>query len=128
MVQDHLEVLRNELQNSQAQLRPILSRLLQRDSPEQESQTNRTQDLQGDWVAGALLHLCANVEESVDLTLGTFAETNRPVSDPERAMKDLRSKLDLLHAEFPKLEIDIGAELASFSKTLLSSENADRKQ
>ena len=128
MVQDHLEALRNELQSSQAQLRPILSRLLQLDSSEQESQTIRTQDLQGDWVAGALLHLCANVEESADLTVGTFSETNRPVSDPERAMKDLLSKLDLLHAEFPKLEIDIGAELSGFSKTLLSSENADRKQ
>jgi len=127
MVQDHMEALRNELQNSQAQLRPILSRLLQRDSSEQESQPIGTQDLQGDWVAGALLHLCANVEESVDLTLGTFAETNRPVSDPERAMKDLLSKLDLLHAEFPKLEIDIGAEVSGFSKTLVSSEKAERK-
>jgi len=127
MVQDHMEALRNELQNSQAQLRPILSRLLQRDSAQQESQPIATQDLQGDWVVGALLHLCANVEESVDLTLGTFSETNRPVSDPERAMKDLLSKIDLLHAEFPKLEIDIGAELSGFSKTLVSSEKAERK-
>ena len=83
--------------------------------------------MQGDWVAGALLHLCANVEESVDLTLGTLSETNRPVSDPEGAMKDLLSKLDLLHAEFPKLEIDVGAELSGFSKTLVSSEKAERK-
>jgi uncharacterized coiled-coil protein SlyX len=127
MVQDHMEALRNELQNSQAQLRPILSRLLQRDSSEQESQPIGTQDLQGDWVAGALLHLCANVEESVDLTLGTLSETNRPVSDPERAIKDLLSKLELLHAEFPKLEIDIGAELSGFSKTLASSEKAEGK-
>ena len=108
-------------------MRPILSTLLRRDSSEQESQPIGTQVLQGDWVAGALLHLCANVEESVDLTLGTFAETNRPVSDPERAMKDLLSKLDLLHAEFPKLEIDIGAELSGFSKTLVSSEKVERK-
>ena len=127
MVQDHMEALRDELQNSHAQLRPILSRLLQRDSSEQESQPIGTQDLQGDWVAGSLLHLCANVEESVDLTLGTFAETNRPVSDPERAMKDLQSKLDFLRAEFPKLEIDVGAELSGFSKTLVSSEKAERK-
>ena len=83
--------------------------------------------MQGDSVAGAVLHLCANVEGSVDLTLGTFAETNRPVSDPERAMKDLLSKLDLLYAEFPKLEMDIGAELSGFSKILVSSDKDEQK-
>jgi len=127
MVQDHMQALRNELQKSQAQLRPILSTLLRRDSSEQENQPIGMQNLQGDWVAGALLDLCANVEETVDLTLGTFAETNRPVRDPERAMKDLLSKLDLLHSEFPKLEMGIGAELSGFSTTLVSSERVERK-
>jgi len=126
-VQDHMQALRNELQKSQAQLRPILSTLLRRDSSEQENQPIGMQNLQGDWVAGALLDLCANVEETVDLTLGTFAETNRPVRDPERAMKDLLSKLDLLHSEFPKLEMGIGAELSGFSTTLVSSERVERK-
>src|SRR5713226_8732172 len=52
MVQDHMEALRNELQNSLARLRPILATLLRRDSSEQENQPIGKQDLQGDWVAG----------------------------------------------------------------------------
>jgi hypothetical protein len=122
MVRDHVDALRNELKQSQAQLKPILSALLGGDSSEKEKQLVLTPDQQGDSLSGSLLRLCAAVEEAMNLTLGTFAETNRPVDQPEQAMKELLSKLDELNREFPDVEAHAGTELLGFGKTGVSSE------
>jgi hypothetical protein len=63
----------------------------------------------------------------MNLTLGTFAETNRPVDQPEQAMKELSSKLDGLNAEFPDLEAYVEADLPGFEKTGVSSERQQGK-
>ena len=63
----------------------------------------------------------------MNLTLGTFAETNRPVDQPEQAMKELLSKLDGLNREFPDLEAYVDAELSGFGNTGVSSERQQRK-
>jgi hypothetical protein len=65
------------------------------------------------------------MEEVGNLTVGTFAETNRPVSEPEQAMKELLTKLDELNQEFPDLEGHLGAELSGFGKTEVSSERQE---
>jgi len=122
MVREHMDALRNELKQSQAQLKPILSALLGGDSSEKEKQLVLTPDQQGDSLSGSLLRLCAAVEEAMNLTLGTFAETNRPVDQPEQAMKELLSKLDELNREFPDVEAHAGRELPGFGKTGVSSE------
>jgi hypothetical protein len=127
MVRDHMDALRHELEQSRAQLKPILYALSGGDASAKKYQPVDMRDGQDDWVAGSLLHLCSAVEETVNLTLGTFAETNRPVNQPELAMKDLLSTLEGLESEFPKLEADIGAELSGFPKTLVSSETSEEK-
>ena len=78
-------------------------------------------DHHGESLSGSLLRLCATVEEAMNLTLGTFAETNRPVGQPEQAVKELLSKLDALNREFPHLEAQVNAELSGFGKTGVSS-------
>jgi hypothetical protein len=75
----------------------------------------------------SLLRLCTTVEEAGNLTLGTFAETNRPVSQPEQAVKELLSKLEALNGEFSKLQADVSAELSSFANKLKSSEKPEQK-
>jgi hypothetical protein len=122
MVRDHVDALRNELKQSQAQLKPILSALLGGDFSGKENQLVPTADQQGDSLSGSLLRLCAAVEEAMNLILGTFAETNRPVDQPEQAMKELLSKLDELNREFPDVEAHAGTELPGFGKTGVSSE------
>jgi hypothetical protein len=84
-------------------------------------------DQHGESLSDSLLRFCAVVEEAMNLTLGTFAETNRPVDQPEQAMKELSSKLDGLNAEFPDLEAYIDAELSGFGKTEVTSERQQRK-
>ncbi len=122
MVREHIDALRNELEQSQAQLKPILSALLGGDTSGMEKQLVPTADQQGDSLSGSLLRLCAAVEEAMNLALGTFAETNRPVGQPEQAMKELLSKLDELNGDFPDLEAHVRAELSGFGKTGVSSE------
>jgi hypothetical protein len=126
MVRDHMEALRSELEQSRAQLKPILAALLGGGSFGSESEPIETQG-QGDWVTASLLRLCAGVEDDVTLTLGTFVETNRPVSQPEQAMRDLMAKLDGLNGEFLKLEADVNTELSGSPKPLVSTEMLERK-
>jgi hypothetical protein len=85
-----------------------------------EKQSAEKENSDGAWVTPSLLRLCTTVEEAGNLVLGTFAETNRPVNQPERAMKDLMSQLDDLSKEFPKLEADLSVELSGFPKTVVS--------
>jgi hypothetical protein len=127
MVRDHMDVLRNEVEQSRAQLKPILSALSGSETYGELTQQIEMRDPQGDWVAGSLLRLCSAVEEVGNLTLGTFAETNRPVERPEQAVRDLLSKLDGLEREFPKLETDVAAELSGFPKALVSNEKSGGK-
>ena len=100
MVREHLDALSEELKRSQAELRPILSALVGSDSSEKEKMVPAFDD-HGESLSGSLLRLCATVEEAMNLTLGTFAETNRPVGQPEQAVQELLSKLDALNREFP---------------------------
>jgi hypothetical protein len=127
MVRDHMDALRNELEQSHAQLKPILSALLGGESSRKENQPIEMQDRRGDWVTESLLGLCTGVEDVVNLTLGTFAETNRPVGQPEQAMKDLLSELEGLNGGFPALEADIATELSGFPKTRIFSERQEWK-
>ncbi len=127
MVRDHMNGLRSELEQTRAQLSPILSALLGGDASGKESESIETRDHQRDWVTASLLRLCTSVDEGVTLTLGMFAETNRPVSQPEQSMKDLMSKLDGLNGEFRKLEADVSAEMSGSAETLASSEQPERK-
>jgi hypothetical protein len=73
-------------------------------------------------VTDSLLRLCAAVEEAGNLTLGTFAETNRPAAQPEQAIRQLMSKLDALNREFPKFESEVGGEFLALPKTSVSRE------
>jgi hypothetical protein len=127
MVREHMDALRNELKQSHAQLRPILSALLGADTFGTEKQLLPAPDQQGGSLSASLLRLCTSVEKAMNLTLGTFAETNRPVDQPEQAMKELLSKLDGLNREFPDLEAYVDAELSGFGNTGVSSERQQRK-
>ncbi len=127
MVREHMDALRNELKQSQALLKPILSSLIAGDSSGKEKQRVPVADQHGESLSDSLLHFCAVVEEAMNLTLGTFAETNRPVDQPEQAMKELSSKLDGLNAEFPDLQAYIDGELSGFGKTGVTSERQQRK-
>jgi hypothetical protein len=122
MVRDHMDALRKELKQSQTQLRPILSALLGGDFSGKETQVGPEPDHHSESLSGSLLRLCAAVEEATNLTLGTFAETNRPVGQPEKAMKELLYKLDELNRGFPDLEERVDAELSGFGKAGVSSE------
>jgi hypothetical protein len=121
MVREHLDALWDELKRSQAELRPILSALVGGDSSEKEKMVPAL-DYRGESLSGSLLRLCATVDEAMNLTLGTFAETNRPVGQPEQAMKELLTKLDALNKEFPHLQAQVNAELSGFGKTGVSSD------
>jgi len=127
MIRDHMAALRSELEQWRAQLKPVLFALSNGDSSETGAESTQTRDSGGDWVTASLLRLCTTVEEAGNLTLGTFAETNRPVSQPEQAMKELLSKLDQLNGEFSRLEADVSAELSGFSNKLISSEKPEQK-
>ena len=127
MVREHMVALRNELKQSQALLKPILSSLIGGASSGKEKQRVPVPDQHGEPLSGSLLRFCAAVEEAMNLTLGTFAETNRPVDQPEQAMRELSSKLDGLNAEFPHLEAYVDADLPGFEKTGVSSERQQGK-
>jgi hypothetical protein len=127
MVREHMTALRKELEESWTQLKPVLSLLPARQASSPRSETIETRDERVDWLAASLERLCATVDEITNLTLSTFAETNRPVDKPEVAMKDLLFKLDNVEREFPKLETDAAEELSGFSKTLVSVEKPDHK-
>jgi hypothetical protein len=121
MVRDHMAGLRHDLEEWRAGLKPILSTLSRGDSSGRETGPMQAKDEGGDWVTASLLRVCSDVEDAGNLTLGTFAETNRPVAQPELAMKDLLSKLDGLNGEFSELEADVRAELSGLSRTMVSS-------
>ena len=127
MVRDHIDALRSELEQWRARLKPVLSALSSSDSSEIGAESTQTRDSSGDWVTLSLLRLCTTVEEAGNLTLGTFAETNRPVSQPEQAMKQLLSKLEGLNGGFSRLQADVSAELSGFSNKLISSEKTEQK-
>jgi hypothetical protein len=127
MVREHMDALQQALKQSQAQLKPILSALLGAESSGREEKLAPMPNQPGESLAGSLLRLCANVEDAMNLTLGTFAETNRPVDQPEQAMKELLSKLDALNIGFPDLEAHGSAELSGFGKPTVSSERQEWK-
>ena len=127
MVRDHMDALRSELEQWRARLKPVLSAVLDGDPAGYETQPIETAYQTGDWAATSLFRLCSAVEEAGNRTLGTLAETNRPVSEPAQAVKELLSELDGLNREFPKLEADVHEELSGGSKTALSSEKREQK-
>lgn len=114
MVRDHMDALRKELEQSRALLQPVLSTLSGQTATANQTRSMESQDSQGDQVTASLLRLCAAVEKTVSLTLGTLVETNRPASQPEQAVKELLAELDGLNGEFPKLETAVAAELPGF--------------
>jgi hypothetical protein len=61
----------------------------------------------------------------MNLTLGTFAETNRPVAQPEKAMEKLLHTIDGLNRAIPVVEARVDAELSGFGKIGVSSVKED---
>ena len=105
-------------------LDPIPQRLVGAESVAADTGTKETQpsapvDFEANWAA-ASLHLCARVERAVSLTLGVFAETNLPVTQREKAMKDLLSAFVSMDEELQQLEAQVTTELSDSPKVMTS--------
>jgi len=125
MLRDHMEGLRGELAEWRARLKPVLLALAGNDSTGSQTILLQAHGQQADWVASSLIRLCTSVEETGNLTLGTFAETNRPVTQPEQAIQELLANLNTLNRDFPKLEEEIGAELSDLPRVSVSREKLE---
>jgi hypothetical protein len=68
------------------------------------------------------------VEDTVNLTLGLFAQTNRPLAEPEQGVKELMFSLAALNADFSNLESLVSADLSGPPKAALSTQVSGQEQ
>src|SRR5206468_12709465 len=92
MVEDHLNALKANLGRLETVVRPILV-VMEKDLQWENPKTGGLARVAAEsehWSEVAL-RPCADVEETMNLTLGMFVETNRPVTQREAALRQLLS-------------------------------------
>jgi hypothetical protein len=122
MVRDHMDALKKQLDQWRGGLEPILSSLPidHHASPARGEQAPAVApETSSDWAATKLLHLFAGVRGTSDLTLGMLADTNRPVTQGEVAVKDVLLRFAELDGEFHRVKAELGMELSE-SRTVLT--------
>jgi hypothetical protein len=109
MVEDHLNALKVNLGRVDTTLGPFLLSVKKDLQWERRTPPGNSAPVavdSEDWSAAAL-RLCADVEQTMNLTLGMFVETNRPVAQREEALKRLSSGFSDLDARFSNLETKV---------------------
>jgi len=122
MVRDHLTALHQECGRSRTLIGPVLRSFLgnySTSSGEIEPVPSVTQHAgrAADWVP-ATGRLCSAVEQTTDLVLGMFVNSNRPVAGAEAAARGLLATLAGLDATLTELEGDAALELSGASKAV----------
>jgi hypothetical protein len=124
MVRDHMTALKRKLDHTKALVgSSFLSSLLDDQSISEdrtEANSATPADLQADWAADSL-HLCAELERTMNLILGLFVETNSPVPEGEKAMRDLHAAFADLEVKIEKLDTKVAAQLSDVPKVLTST-------
>ncbi len=125
MVQDHMNALKQGLDESRSLVEPILIPLRGEATAVSERLSRESVNpdaARGDWSA-ASIHLCANVDRTVSLMLSLFAETNVPVNEDEEAMRRLWSTLAGLDGELQLLATDVATQLSDTPRAMTSKSN-----
>jgi hypothetical protein len=99
MVREHLASLRQAWEQTRTRVSATLG-------PHSPEPGDAADSLNGPWTTTSQ-RICTAVERTANLMLALFVETNRSPTEPEAAIKDLRSEMARLDVALAKLEADL---------------------